>query len=161
MKSLKFLIAAPIFILLLSSCDSNRVYEKYISLENASWHRDDKAVFEVKIKDTLSHYNLYVNLRHAGNYYYKNLYLFTEIRGPENLSAIDTLQMILANNRGNWMGKGIGDLYDYSFLFKRNIKFPKEGTYIFEIEQAMREEELENVTDIGIRIEKTEIKEDH
>lgn len=152
-------MAVVLLLFSLYSCDSDRVYEKNIALEGASWHRGDEAIFEVEIKDTISLYNLYVNFRHAGNYYYKNLYLFTEIIGPKNLSAVDTLQMILADNRGNWMGKGIGDLYDYTFLFKRNIHFPVRGDYVFKIEQAMRDEELQNVTDIGIRIEKSGIQE--
>ena len=62
--------------------------------------------------------------------------------------------MLLADNQGKWMGKGIGDLYDYQFRFKELVLFPVKGEYSFEIEQAMRDEVLPYVTDIGIRIEK-------
>lgn len=156
MKTPLLILTTLLAVSLLYSCDPNRVYEKYLSLEDARWPRDKKAAFEVEINDTISRYDLYVNFRHAGNYNYRNLYLFTEIIGPRNLSAVDTLQMILADNRGNWLGKGIGDLYDYTFLFKKNISFPAAGNYVFKIEQAMRDEELKNVTDIGLRIEKTD-----
>src|SRR5690554_4235738 len=98
-----------------------------MDIKDATWHRDDKAFFSVNIEDTLSRYNLYLNFRHAGNYNYRNLYLFSTIVGPNKLASKDTAQMILADNRGNWIGKGIGDLYDYTFLFKKNVQFPKKG----------------------------------
>jgi gliding motility-associated lipoprotein GldH len=63
--------------------------------------------------------------------------------------------MIFADNLGRWMGKGIGGIYDYQFKYKQGIEFPESGEYTFEIEQAMRDIELDNITDIGIRIEKS------
>lgn len=158
MKALRLIPVAFLLATFLWSCDSNRLYEKYISFEDTIWPRGEKAIFDVEVIDTISRYDLYVNFRHAGDYNYKNLYLFTEIIGPNNLSAVDTLQMILADNRGNWLGKGIGDLYDYTFLFKQDVSFPANGEYVFKIEQAMRDEKLKNVTDIGLRIEKIELQ---
>lgn len=148
-------ISALLFLaIVFTSCDPNRIYEENVDIEDASWKRENKAVFEFFIEDTVSFHNLYINFRHAGNYHYRNLYLFSEIRGPEKLSSVDTVQMILADSRGKWNGKGIGDLYDYKFMFKKDVRFPKKGEYSIELEQGMRDVELNNVTDIGIRIEK-------
>lgn len=68
--------------------------------------------------------------------------------------AIDTAQMILADPKGRWLGKGIGDLYDYQFRFKSGKIFPEKGKYELLIEQAMRDQVLPDITDIGITIKK-------
>ena len=95
-----------------------------------------------------------MNFRHGGDYPYQNIYLFIKSKSPSGKIAKDTAQMILANNKGRWMGKGIGDIFDYQFRFKQGPLFPEKGEYYFEIEQAMREENLDKVTDIGISVKK-------
>ena len=142
-------------LLSLQSCDSNLLFEENLKVSNAVWHRHEKALFNFVVEDTTSKYDLYLNVRHGGDYPYKNLYLFTKTKSPNGLLAIDTAQMIFADNQGRWMGKGIGGIYDYQFKYKEQIEFPAKGEYSFEIEQGMREMELDNVTDIGIRIEKS------
>lgn len=137
------------------SCDSNLLFEDNLKVTDAKWHRNEKALFTFSVNDTIASYDLYLNVRHGGNYPFKNLYLFTKTKSPNGLVAADTAQMIFADNLGRWMGKGIGGIYDYQFKFKEGFQFPVKGTYTLEIEQAMREMELDNVTDIGIRIEKT------
>jgi len=39
-------------------------------------------------------------------------------------------------------------------LLKRGFSFPMKGKYKFRIEQGMREPELKEITDVGIRIER-------
>ena len=147
---------ALLFSLLVTlvSCDRSVVFEENLRIKNATWDRSEKAFFEFEIKDSSAIYDLYLNFRHGGDYPYQNIYLFIESRRPSGQIAKDTAQMILADNKGRWMGKGIGDIFDYQFRFKRGPLFPEKGRYYFEIEQAMREESLDNVTDIGIAIKK-------
>jgi gliding motility-associated lipoprotein GldH len=45
-------------------------------------------------------------------------------------------------------------MYSYQINFKENYKFPAKGTYIFELEQNMRDNPLDHVSDAGIRVEK-------
>ena len=147
---------ALLFSLLVTlvSCDRSVVFEENLRIKNATWDRNEKAFFEFEINDSSAIYDLYLNFRHGGDYPYQNIYLFIESRSSSGQIAKDTAQMILADNKGRWMGKGIGDIFDYQFRFKRGPLFPEKGRYYFEIEQAMREESLDNVTDIGIAIKK-------
>ena len=147
---------ALLFSLLVTlvSCDRSVVFEENLRIKNATWDRNEKAFFEFEINDSSAIYDLYLNFRHGGDYPYQNIYLFIESRSPSGQIAKDTAQMILADNKGRWMGKGIGDIFDYQYRFKRGPLFPEKGRYYFEIEQAMREESLDNVTDIGIAIKK-------
>jgi len=154
MKHFLIFLIVPLALLSLTSCDENRVFEKNLALEDANWDRTQMARFEVEITDTLSYYNLYVNVRNSGQYPYRNLYLFTQIKNPFGQFARDTAEFILADPKGNWFGKGIGDLWEHQFPYKQSVMFPRKGTYILELEQAMRDKELKYITDIGIRVEK-------
>mgnify|MGYP001598097461 FL=1 len=151
MQRSKLLFLIPLFLM---ACDSNLVYEENLKIEQGIWNRAQNAQFLFEVEDSTQAHNFYINFRHAGDYPYKNLYLFTRIKSPNGKIAKDTAQMILADNKGRWMGKSIGDIYDYQFKFKEQFKFPETGEYLVEIEQAMRDERLDNVTDIGIRVEK-------
>lgn len=69
----------------------------------------------------------------------------------------DTMECILANADGKWLGNGLGDIWDNKFLFKKNIKFQKPGTYEFVFNQAMRVDSLPMIIDAGLSIEKSAI----
>ncbi|MEG1910793.1 MAG: gliding motility lipoprotein GldH, partial [Bacteroidales bacterium] len=66
--------------------------------------------------------------------------------------AIDTVECVLADINGKWSGKGFGKYLDNQFLFKQNIRFPEEGSYIIEIYQGMRTLSLKDVESIGLKI---------
>ncbi|MFA6923241.1 MAG: gliding motility lipoprotein GldH [Bacteroidales bacterium] len=149
-----FLISIALF--LFYSCDKNRVFEDIKEIPEGNWNRKNKISFEINITDTTSLNNIYFNIRNKGSYAYRNIYIFLNTIYPDNKSSIDTFVCILANEKGRWLGKGIGDLWFNRMLFKKNLVFPKKGKYIFKFEQAMRNEDLLGITDIGIRIEKVE-----
>lgn len=150
----KLIFSSLLFIIFFAACDEGRIYEKSLKIPESEWERNETAEFEFEIEDSLASYTFSLHFRHAGNYPYKNIYLFTKTKSPSGKLAVDTAQMILANNQGRWLGKGIGDIYDYQFQFKKGPIFPEKGKYKVEIEQAMREKTLSNVTDIGIGIKK-------
>ena len=101
---------------------------------------------------------MYVNVRHASHYQYANLFVFITINFPNEKIAKDTLECKLADESGQWKGEGMGDIWDNQILWKSNVKFPITGKYIFEYEQAMRAEQIQFVMDMGLRIEKVEVK---
>lgn len=150
-------IIIVLFILFaLIACDSNRVYEKNYRIEGSNWARSNQLKFEFDIEDTSQLYHLYFNFRHAGDYPFQNLYLFTKLKSPNGLMAADTAQMLLADSKGRWYGKGIGDIFDYQFKFKEFAKLTVPGKYTFTVEHAMRKKVLPNVTDLGVRVEKAD-----
>jgi len=141
----------------LYSCNNNKVYEKYIEVENGVWEKENVANFAVDVKDTSSYHNFYINVRNTADYPFSNLYLFVTIKGPDNQFNTDTINCILADNRGKWKGKGIGDLWDYQKPFLGGVKFAQKGEYVISYEQAMRVDHgLEGISDIGLSIEKRE-----
>lgn len=152
---MKHSLVIPFFcIICFTACEPGLILDENLKIENAQWEREKTANFEFEIEDSTGVYEIYLNFRHGGEYPYQNLYLFTETFGPLGLTAKDTAQMLLADNRGRWLGKGIGDIFDYQFKYKEGQLFPAKGSYRFKIEQAMYDKVLDNVTNVGLTIKK-------
>jgi len=155
LKKKIFIWIAPWLFITLYSCDKNKVYEEYIEVKNGIWENQQTAEFNFNIKDTSSAHNIYIDVRNKGNYPYSNLYLFVTIKGPDGSLQKDTFNCVLADKRGKWYGKSIGDLWDYKAPFIGDFKFAQLGNYNIALQQAMRTKDgLKGISDIGIRVEK-------
>lgn len=143
-----------IVVTALNSCDKKRFFDESTKIPVNGWHKDSAAAFDLEISDTLQFYKFFINLRHNDNYRYSNFYLFLNTRLPNGTYTRDTIEMTLADFTGKWVGKGFGTLRDNQILIRENLRFPRKGTYHFTIEQAMREEVLKGVENVGIRVER-------
>ena len=159
MKRLSIYPVLFCFSVLLNACDSARVFEQNKTIPDSIWDKDNRVNFEVDITQPAALYNMYVNVRNAGNYGYSNLFLFMDTRYPDGFVSRDTIECILAAEDGRWLGDGSGDIFDNRILFRKGFKFPMRGTYRFVIEQGMRQEKLAMIMDVGIRIELAEQRE--
>lgn len=142
-------------VLFLSSCNKNIVYSKYQTFEDAQWYAKDKAVFDLEITDTQTLNNISLMVRHADTYPYNNLFLFVTTKYPDGKVLTDTMEVILANSKGEWLGSGVGDIFDFKVPIKKNVRFPLGGKYQFVFEQAMRVDPLPMIMDFGFEIEKS------
>ena len=142
-----------LLLFLLSSCGRNHIINESQSLEHP-WRSNQTIDFEFEITDTISPYTFYVNVRNNTDYNYSNIYFFINTVFPDGRSSRDTVECILANVRGKWLGKGIGSLKESTHLIRENLKFPVSGLYKMEFEQAMREDELDGIKDVGVKIVK-------
>ncbi|MDO9039885.1 MAG: gliding motility lipoprotein GldH [Bacteroidota bacterium] len=151
-----FIILFSIFLISgIISCDRKRVFEAYQTLGENGWNKDSVVVFKVELNDTIRNHNWYVNIRNKGTYQYSNLWLFLTVGSPDGITRTDTVEFSLAEASGRWKGRGLGDLHDNQILYKSSVYFPHKGEYTFRIKQGMRDNVLEGIRDIGIRIEKT------
>jgi gliding motility-associated lipoprotein GldH len=141
-------------LLFIFSCDRSMIYDDFEKIENHSWKWEDSVNFSVDVEDTLSMFNILVQLRHTTDYPLSNLYMFVHVYGPGGQQMTDTINFTLAENSGKWIGKGLGNIREISYLYKKNTLFPQAGNYKISIEQAMRIPEVP-VKEIGLRIEKT------
>ena len=146
-----------LLIIILFSCTSNTLFEKNCDIYNSSWNKKELISFEVPINDTTSHYNFFINVRNNTDYDFCNLYLFMNTIYPDKQVSKDTIECLIADSKGKWFGKGWGKYRFISLLLGKGIQFPQKGTYIFEFEQAMRKDTLENIAALGIKIEKTSL----
>lgn len=153
-KLKQLLFVLPVLILVFSSCDTGRILDENKELPENIWDRTNIVSFNVNLTDTLAPHNVYINVRNADGFPYSNLFLFIHSTFPNGEKFTDTLECVLADAKGKWLGSGMGDIYDNQIPFKHNVRFRLPGTYKFELEQGMRLEKLPLIMDVGIRIEK-------
>ena len=149
-------LSSGIFLLGLAfiSCNNNIVFEDYKTFKNQTWNADSSVVFNYFVRDTTSNNQFVIKVRHTTNYTFQNLFLFVKTE------KTDTLELLLANKEGEWLGKGIGDVREVEVVYRKDKVFSKKGNFTFEIEQAMRYGALEkiqhlnNIKAIGLSIQK-------
>jgi gliding motility-associated lipoprotein GldH len=150
----KSILVLPLLFSILLGCDARRVFEENKAIPNQSWSANQPVRLLADITDTVQPHNVFVNVRVTSSYAYSNLYLFLETRYPGGKMSVDTLECLLADEQGSWLGKGSGNVWDNQILLKKNVRFPRKGVYSFLITQGMRKDPLVDVADVGLRIER-------
>ncbi len=148
-----FLFASLLIILL--GCNKFNLFQNYVTINNHAWHIDSTVQFEVSIDDTIQPYNLLIGVRNGTQYRYSNLYLFVNTIFPNKQIIKDTVEILLDDANGNWLGKKNAMLIDNQILYKKNVLFPTKGNYKFTIQQGMRAELLDEVYNMGLVINKS------
>ena len=154
-KALFLLSVLYVFV----SCDSNKLYEENMAVGEDGWHHDDIKTFEFDITDTISPLNLYINVRTSTDYAFSNLFMFLYSEYPSGYSDKDTLEFILAEQSGQWLGQSSGTVVENQILIFKGGRFTTPGTYKFQLEHGMRQKILPEILDVGFRVELMDLKE--
>lgn len=144
-------------VLALSSCQSINLYEKQVVIPNHSWQGNFKPSFKFIISDTTAPYQVYVLLRHNDKYDFNNIWINLYIKAPGDSVRKVQYELPLATRDHGWLGTAMDDLYEHRIALTpqdQQFYFKKPGEYTFTIEQIMRQDPLNNVLDVGLRVEK-------
>ena len=139
---------------LVVSCSDDRIYDEVQKISFTGWDKADRKSFTISVNDTAQAYDIFLHLRNKTSYANQNLWVFVKTSAPNGDNITDTLQFMLADHTGKWLGKGLGSINSMLIPYKQNIRFPYRGIYTFEFTQAMREDILHGIIDIGIRVQK-------
>jgi len=63
---------------------------------------------------------------------------------------------MVTDEKGNWLGRGTGNIRELTVPFKSNVWFPETGEYHFRVMHGMRDTVLHGVRDIGMKISRRE-----
>ncbi|MCP4553172.1 MAG: gliding motility lipoprotein GldH [Bacteroidetes bacterium] len=141
-------------VVIVASCQSNLIFNEKKTISQP-WDNSETVNFELEITDTLAYYKMNLILRNTTDYKYSNLFLFVNTRFPDGHKSRDTLEFVLADINGKWLGKGSGKIKDNNISVRQGLVFPRTGIYNFEFEQAMRTTSLYGIIDIGLQLIKT------
>ena len=148
-------LAAPAF--LGSSCTAVDLYEKTVPIPKHEWSSAFKPQFRFVISDTVSPYQVFVILRHTDRYNFNNIWINLTIQAPADTVQKVQYELPLASKEKGWLGTGMDDIYEHRINItpaNDNFYFRKSGEYVFTLEQVMREDPLQQVLDVGLRLEK-------
>ena len=135
------------------------VFQADVPVPDEAWDRSFTPEFGFEVSDTVQHHDLYIDVRHTGDYPFSDLFLFVDLYGPDDRHLRDTVECLLADPTGRWYGKGTGfifaDRFEAHVLYKLKNRFPAPGRYTIKLEQAMRTEKLPGVIDVGVSVERS------
>lgn len=126
-------------------------YQKFMPTPSEGWNSKDTLSFEFDVEDTTKIYDFWLSVRNDISYQYANIYMFVYTEFPNGKSSLDTMNYILAYPSGKWIGEVSGSLAETSLIYK-HTRVPVSGRYKMNVIQAMRDEKLEGITDIGLKL---------
>ena len=104
---------------------------------------------------------IFFYIRNNNDYPFSNIFLIASLKSNQNIYEIDTLEYMMANNKGEWLGKGFSGVKESKLLWKRSWKSNLSPPYFFEIKQANRkigqnkgDKKLFGILSFGLSIEK-------
>ncbi|QZE14149.1 gliding motility lipoprotein GldH [Halosquirtibacter laminarini] len=160
MRNILLFLVTSTLIACFSSCSNNSIYDSYYTIEDGEWHQDSLVVFKPHISNNDLAYDMDITIRNTNSYIYSNLWLFVKTISPKGKVFNDTLEVTMADLRGKWIGRGLGDTFELKYPFKENTLLPDTGNYCIQIIQGMRSDNgyIEGISDIGLKIELTDIE---
>ena len=147
-KLLILFVVTEVFV----SCGHRALYNEFRKLPPEGWPINNSCNYVVEFADTTQLYDVFIDIRHAGNYPYQNLWLFVERLSPDSTVAIDTIACEMADYTGRWLGKGSGSVYLLTVPYRQS-EVVETGKYTYKIRQGMWDEVLKGIYAIGLRLE--------
>ena len=147
-----------IIFLFLLSCNEQSIYRADINTTNG-WGLTEKTSF--KIEDTLTQAaDLYIYLRNDQDYPYANIFLIGNLLKGDSLVQSDTLEYMMAQPNGEWLGTGFLSVKESKLIWKEQWIPQILPPYTLELAQANRainevngSEKLKGIVSVGIAIE--------
>ena len=155
MKQNKFSWLIIVMAFLFSGCSEGFFYEKSYSFKNTTWSQDVKPSFTVDFTDINPAYTFTISLRTSTEYKYSNLWIFMKTITPDGETVREPYQIKITNEDGSWTGNKTGTIVETPLVFS-NRKLPTKGKYTFVLEQGITNEEIGEVQDVTLRIQKVE-----
>ncbi|MDR2763998.1 MAG: gliding motility lipoprotein GldH [Tannerella sp.] len=133
------------------SCEDGVFYCQY-QLVELEWSKDKEYYFTCEITDNSVPYHLSIEIRNNNLYPYQNLWLFCAEELPVGPVRRDTVECLLADDYGKWLGHGFS-VYHLSIPFRTHYRFLHKGQHTFSIRHGMRDSFIRGIEEIGLRIE--------
>ena len=94
----------------ITACSDLIVESQYQSIADNGWHKDSTIKFQFSAQDSITPFNVFLQLRNDNDFAYSNLFLITEMEFPSGRVIKDTLEYEMALADGKWLGEGNGSL---------------------------------------------------
>ena len=143
-----------------TKCEQEKGYSAYQSIGEEGLGTSP-IIFEIpeNVLDTLRK-NIFLRLRNNNNYQYSNIFLIVSLTAGEEQITNDTLEYLMASPDGKWLGEGFSEVKESKLWWKESVIFPEERPIKINIEQAVRNnnvnngvEKLKGIVSVGISIE--------
>ncbi len=133
----------------MAACSHPTEHSGFTTIDPVGWIYGDTVRYCPADSDStfMSSCDLVIVVRNNNDYEYSNLWLRLDYPGQDSVHT-DTLNVILADDFGNWRGKGIGGSYQLCDTVLRGIAL--DPSREIKLTHIMRTDTLEGIEQIGI-----------
>jgi len=139
------------FTIFTISCKQNQAL--LYDFENSNWNSKDSVLFAFDVLDHKTPKNISFFLRNNLDYPYRNIFFLVEIQNDSGVIASDTIQYLISNKYGQWLGRGFGKTRDNYFIFKKDYLFEDSGNHLLIMRHGMRQNKLKGLVKLGFEID--------
>ena len=141
-----------LLVFLSMSCES-ALYDQTIQIEKETWKTNKAIPFEFDILDTLSQYNIFLEIVHRPWFNYQNIYCKVESYSPLGLAQKQINPLELASKKGYWLGECTEEKCIRKIPFITRSKFNLPGKYKIILHQYSRLDSLEGILSLRLIID--------
>lgn len=136
----------------LASCQSHTVvYHSFHTLPHDGWNKSDTLTFSIPTENLpTGNCALQIEIRHTEKFAYRSLWMVVYQNAEDSTHFVaDTLQCVLADEKGRFLGPGLNHYYQMSFPLK-TVTLPHTYTPVFKLAHYMKKGRIEGIEDVGI-----------
>lgn len=138
-------------LLTMAGCDRKPVmaHAQFKHLPDGGWQRVMPLTFSPEYDDSAAVYDLSLVVRHYNSYRYSNLSLVVDVIAEDSTIDRHPVDMVLADEFGNWSGGGFGSLYQDKVALAHSVSPARARSIV--VWQSMGDcDTLQGLSDIGI-----------
>ncbi|MBN2756637.1 MAG: gliding motility lipoprotein GldH [Bacteroidales bacterium] len=143
-----------IILLLLFSCDKNKIFHEVYAFDNYQWEKSKILTFEPEITSTNLSYKFIFNIRYFTGFPYKYLHLNLNITNTDGQTFTKEISIQIISEDLKYLGEGMGDYWDIDYVFIDKQIINKTGKYKIEIQHNIDNEVVTRIGEFGITISK-------
>lgn len=150
---MRYLIGILLFGCMVS-CNQGEVYYEFRFIPQNEWSKNQEVYFSLDSAAINPHHNyaISIEITHNISYSYKNLFLYIDHTLQDSLSVRDTLECVLVDDLGKWLGSGNGATRQLSLLYKTNQNIDTTLHNEITIRHAMQDLQLKGIEKIGLKL---------
>lgn len=152
-KPIYIVLLVSILLALSTSCGKQAYYDNVYSFDGQRWEKSDTATFAIAVDDTTNRFKFSLSLRTTTSYPYSNMWVYILSTAPDGSTSKVAQKLPLARPDGSWIGTVSGTVVQTEVKFASK-HFPLKGDYVFELVNAIQQGDLNEVLDVGLRIQK-------
>ena len=115
-KAVAMAMAIVAALLIIPACQRKPVmtHSSFVHLPVGGWQRTLPVTFSPQYDDSATNYDITLAIRHANSYAFSNLSLVVDVIAQDSTVNRNSVNLLLADDYGNWTGGGFGALYQHT-----------------------------------------------
>lgn len=140
---------------MLMSCSQRPLVEKKFSFSEGIWVNGEKRSITFEAPDTSSLYEMELEIQHASDYAYQNLYVLIATTFPSGKQDSSITSLELSDTGAGWSGDCMGDRCSVRLPLLTTFKFPEKGLYSWSIEPYMRIDTIKGIRELEVELKES------